>query len=1089
MARAEGLIQTGSRAESLSITADVMAAAGLLNDAREAGLNIHDYLAQAVIPGMERWTPTQALLAGFFGDAKNNVKRMRDFFNAYGEEVYKSGDPNQISLFGEAKTREQMIDDALAQALGTRGQESGARGQNVTATTGGAPEVAGGQFSSATSASGEPSPIQEGPALFQSVMDSEGKWTSEFAKTLDENKQRTFDDGLSMPLDQAEQVYLRGGLNVKYDTMVQRLLRDFSNDKNLSADQYLYAHEYMEWWVQGSEGEAPKGNPLWEKQIQQMVMQDFQRIHPQEVAELMRRYKKGAEVDPNTAVPTKGEYFKRTYEFSHGVWNIAGNVYRDGKLVAFLPEELDLMKKTIEVDGQSYKVLGVDMRNPEGLVYWDPVLEIVRTVNVGKPEGYDAPRNPFMFIKPAHQGSTPQTMPVADAYGELSSKYLMPALDAFGEAYTKADTNAKTAKMSGLNTQTRAQILQWLDDDVARDMRQEKYRAVKYSDMKKDAAMLNYNQRYGFDPMLTMLSPYQFWYTRSMWKWAKRMIDKPALGNAYQRMKEYEDKNRQENLPSRMAGKFRIPMPFLPDWMGGSYYIDLMSQLYPFSQFGQSYSSNMNQATLRARAEEILEQQVQQGLITAADKNDAVTNKKGAIWDDAYAQAEVEVGQSDGLNTLAGQFISPNIFYTWWQAKQNGEDPGTLNSTRTGNAIRTLTSDIPLVSKLGSVVGDAMALPEKALRKLYGFDYNEFGAYGDQQIRKQISQMAADGEIDWRKALNAMNEKSGTIWEMAADRQRREAMMKVPTFAGAEAAKQFAQGNASLPEALGSMVISAVGGGTIYPQGEQTLREMKALRDQAYIDEANGKTGAVSEWYDQYGDLYLTRTATYIDDPEELMKFTLYNEISRKYFDQPYAQQIQIQKDLGPEFYYALFNKETKNYEAVPTQKLAEWNAALGGTNPNVGSIDVEGVTRVMQLSQPVINAQEERDRIMKEQFPGISVIQDIYYALPKDQRKDFIQQFPQLPDFWEWNRTFKDTHKEYVQWEQDRSDVFNERTLYQSYGDMSQRTQQDLEYSRTTGKDISDFSRQELKRLYNKYANTSFMSFDEYVKQLKEWK
>ena len=48
---------------------------------------------------------------------------------------------------------------------------------------------------------------------------------------------------------------------------------------------------------------------------------------------------------------------------------------------------------------------------------------------------------------------------------------------------------------------------------------------------------------------------------------------------------------------------------------------------------------------------------------------------------------------------------------------------------------------------------------------------------------------------------------------------------------------------------------------------------------------------------------------------------------------------------------------------------------------------------------------------------------------------------------------------------------------------------EEDLEYSRVTGKDISDFSKRELERLYNKYANTSFMTFDEYVKQLKEWK
>ncbi|MBQ6518370.1 MAG: hypothetical protein IJI14_06600 [Anaerolineaceae bacterium] len=35
------------------------------------------------------------------------------------------------------------------------------------------------------------------------------------------------------------------------------------------------------------------------------------------------------------------------------------------------------------------------------------------------------------------------------------------------------------------------------------------------------------------------------------------MIDKPALGNAYERMKEYEDRNRQENLASQMRPEFR----------------------------------------------------------------------------------------------------------------------------------------------------------------------------------------------------------------------------------------------------------------------------------------------------------------------------------------------------------------------------------------------------------------------------------------------------------------------------------------------------------------------------------------------------
>ena len=1063
MARAEGLIRSGSRAESLSITADVMAAAGLLQDARKAGMNIHDYLAQSVIPGMERWTPTQALLAGFFGDAKNNVRMLRDFFNAYGEEVYKAGDPNQLSLFGESKTREQMINDSLDAAINKK-MAAGSSQQTEASSQ----QAAG------------------SPALNQSVLDSTEKWSSEFAKVLDENLQRTFDDGMAVKLEDADGVYLTGETNVKYETMVQRWVRDFSNDRNMSSDQYLYAWAYLEWWVKGSEGEEPQGNPIWEADVKKAIMQDFAEEHSDMISELKRRYQKGAEVDPGS-VPNNGDYVKRVYSFDHGFWEIAGNVYRDGKLVAYLPAELAKMQRTIDVDGETFRVLGVDLQNPEGLVYFDPLLEITRTVIAGKPEGFDEPRNAFAFMRPAKQDGVPMSMPVADAYSEIKTKYLDPALDAFMDAYKEADTDARTKKMSGLDLQTRAQLEQWLDQDVAEDMRVEKYRAMKYSDTKKDAAMLNYNQRYGFDPILTVLNPYQFWYTRSMWKWAKRMIDKPSLNNAYERMLEYEDKNRQENLPSRLSGKWRVPMAYLSKWMGGSYYFDPLSQLFPFAQFGQSYSSNMNEATLKARTEAILNEQCDNNLISVEEMQQALNDKKGAIWENAYTQAELEVGKEDGLSTLASQFISPNIFVSWYSKKQAGEDPGTLSGTRTGNAIKALTSDIPLVSKLGSIVGDAMTLPERALRKLYGYDYNEFGQYGDQQIRKQISQMCADGEITWRQALNAMNEKQGTIWDMAADRQRKEAMYKVPGFAGAQAVKDLVSGNANIGDTLSTMAVSAIGGGSIYPTGEQTLREKKAARDQAYIDKANGDAEAVNRWYDENED-YVVRTATYIDDPEELLKYTLYQNINTTYYAQPYAQQQEIKNQLGPEFERALITKETRNYKAVPFEKLAEWNAALGGTNPSVGSIDVHGVQQVMQLSNKVIDAVAEHDELKNQLYPGIGVIQDKYYELPKDQRKAFIAQFPRLQEYWDWNREYKNEHPEYVQWEEGRSDYYNEKTLYNSYADMTEYTQKQLDYAKATGKDLSDAAQYELQKLYLKYANPSFMSFEDYVKQLQDW-
>ena len=463
----------------------------------------------------------------------------------------------------------------------------------------------------------------------------------------------------------------------------------------------------------------------------------------------------------------------------------------------------------------------------------------------------------------------------------------------------------------------------------------------------------------------------------------------------------------------------------------------------------------------------------------------AIKNKSGQVWENAFAQAETEIGKNDQLNTLASQFISPNIFWSWYKAKAAGEDPGMLGSTRTGNAIRALTQDIPLISTLGDKVGDAMSMPEKALRKLYGFDFNEFGAYGDQQIRKQISQMCADGDITWTQALNAMNEKSGTIWDMAADRQRKESMMRVPGFTAAEAVKQFATGNASLGEALGGLAMGLLGGGTILPEGEKTLREMKALRDDAYVRQAAGEKDAVSKWYDEYGDIYTTRSATYMNDPEELLKYTLYQSISQKYYDQPYAQQQEIKNTLGPEFEYALFNQETKNYKAVPVEKLAEWNARMGGQNPAVGSVDVNGVERVMQLSDSVDTYYAERD----SKFPGISVIQDGYYALPKQgpERKQYRQAFPELSNYWEWNRNYKETHPEFVQWTDNRSNYYDEQTCYESFAAMSPNLAKELEYTKATKNPLSNTAQYELRKLHEKYGGTK--SLDEYLKLLQDWK
>ena len=153
-----------------------------------------------------------------------------------------------------------------------------------------------------------------------------------------------------------------------------------------------------------------------------------------------------------------------------------------------------------------------------------------------------------------------------------------------------------------------------------------------------------------------------------------------------------------------------------------------------------------------------------------------------------------------------------------------------------------------------------------------------------------------------------------------------------------------------------------------------------------------------------------------------------------------------------------------------------------------MGSIDVKGVERVMQLSdsvnESVDNYYAERDRL----FPGLSTVNDMYHALPKDQRKEFIKYYPQLSSYFEWNSNYKDRHPEYDAWNNQRTNYYNEKACYESYAAMSPYTQKQLEYAASTGKKLDDTSLYELNKLYYQYGSPNYNTFDQFVKMLQDW-
>lgn len=114
---------------------------------------------------------------------------------------------------------------------------------------------------------------------------------------------------------------------------------------------------------------------------------------------------------------------------------------------------------------------------------------------------------------------------------------------------------------------------------VQNEMASAKLATMKWGEHKRDEALLNYNKRYGIDRYMEAVYPYQFFYTRSLAGWAARALDKPAWFANYARIKRQQERY-ERDMPERLRGKIKIPLPWMPDLMGDALYIDPLSNLF-----------------------------------------------------------------------------------------------------------------------------------------------------------------------------------------------------------------------------------------------------------------------------------------------------------------------------------------------------------------------------------------------------------------------------------------------------------------------------------------------------------------------------
>jgi len=606
----------------------------------------------------------------------------------------------------------------------------------------------------------------------------------------------------------------------------------------------------------------------------------------------------------------------------------------------------------------------------------------------------------------------PLPVPMGDVLTEGYKSYIEPVLDSLQQKVMASRASGNNVVTRGLTEQAAISLKDYLTKIYRNEMPGTKAAALNYGEMQRDSALLNYHRKYGFDTALSVVFPYQFWYTRSMANWALRMIDRPAWYSYYAGLKDLQNQYEEKGIPNRLRGRMRFLLGYLPEWAGGAIYIDPLKQLFPFEQLAQPLE-NFNYAVRNQQyaAKDILKQMVANGEIDPTVAAAAAQDQTGPAWETAILRAQKQTDQDlSNPATMVGMMMSPAMYLTapYYAATGQADKISATPFNRFATGVQAVTENTPLQG-LGSLFGLA-AKPEQWLRNKAGI--KEFGAFNDYYVDKALSGMAADGTSDPQAVIQAMIDKSGPVYEEAVKRVRYEKSLSVVGVGAVNAIAQAADGNATLGDALGGVATS------IFPAGLWSEGEMKyvGLYDKytrAWEAYNNGNHKAVNDFFDQYPE-YEARIAQY-KEPEARLRNFLVGQIWDSYNALEGPNKAAVVDQLGEQFVRSVLDDATRDTEAVDVETLAYWAKTLGGAVPTTAQNNVTTPLYLQEagpdlysydVNQAVQDYWSERDK----QFPNITKIQEMYYKVPGGD-KGVLQMFPQLKDYWAWNKQYKSEH------------------------------------------------------------------------------
>jgi len=676
---------------------------------------------------------------------------------------------------------------------------------------------------------------------------------------------------------------------------------------------------------------------------------------------------------------------------------VMGAAYVDGQFAAYVPYRFEIARQFDTAKGPA-RVLGI---NADG--QWIYRLEQTGEIKA-LVDGEDTIPVAGPFTPGTMEANGAMPMDEASMWADGMSNYIDPVLD---ELATQMQAGPATGgsgpgglDLSGLSVSDQANFKRWIEQ-VAGAMSRAKMTSIRVGDMHRDLALLDYNKRYGFDNAAGLIFPYQFWFTRSMLNWSLRFADRPGLLAFFARLAQFKDENVDDQfkeIPSRLKGKIRIPVPFLNSvapWAGGSLYVDPWGKLFPYREFLRPWERYLlDNTTLRRKAEQYIRQWADLGEYTAEEAQQAINTRSGKLWDRAYAEAQQNEGRDavDYLSLISSPNLALNLLV------RGPEKTGPFPMSRMMQGLSAVTG----------WEGLANLDPEAKLRK--NAKLSEFGEWGPYYIDRMLVNLVADGEVTSRDAQIAMIERQGPAYNKALERVRLELAVREPSLLPFLAARNALSGDGNLLDVLGSALIGLLPGGLL-PEGELKLRGLYDDYSQAWARKKSGEDPeAVNNFFKAHPE-YEARLALY-DEPEERMRRFLIGEIYDRYYALPEPYRNAARAQLGDTFNTMFLNPETKDQDALSAETLAGWAQQLGGYAPGDSA---PGYAAPLQFQGG--DAAQAYEQLKGQMFPGIGDLLSVYYKADDDQKAALKQQYPQIQQYYNWRDTYIAQNPQLIQY------------------------------------------------------------------------